>query len=305
MSTTAAALPHWDMTVVYPGLDSPEFAAGFTGLRQSVTELGEYFDRSRIGKTETGAIDDGTVALFDDVTARLNQVMADLETMDAYIVSFVETNSRDDQAQAWYSELDSIVTPVRQLTTRYVAWVGSLDIAELIDRSDVARAHEFPLTQMKIDAAHQMSPAEEDLLAELGPSAGGAWSRLHSNLTSQLEVTVEIDGELQTLPMSGARNLAHSPDRDLRRRAFEAEIAVWEKSALPLAASMNGIKGEVLTVSARRGWESPLAAMLHANRIDQETLEAMLGTAEEFFRGLPALPQGQSTGAWGSPTCLV
>ena len=132
MSTTAVALPHWDMTVVYPGLDSPEFAAGFNGLRQSVTELGEYFDRSGIGKAGTGATDDDMVALFDDVTARLNQVMADLETMDAYIVSFVETNSRDDRAQAWYSELDSIVTPVRQLTTRYVAWVGSLDIAELI-----------------------------------------------------------------------------------------------------------------------------------------------------------------------------
>ena len=87
----------------------------------------------------------------------------------------------------------------------------------------------------------------------------------------------------QTLPMSGVRNLAHSPDRDLRRRAFAAEIAAWEQAALPLAASMNGIKGEVLTVSARRGWDSPLAAMLHANRIDQETLDAMLGAAEEFF----------------------
>ncbi len=136
---------------------------------------------------------------------------------------------------------------------------------------------------MKIDAVHQMSPAEEDLLAALRPSAGGAWSRLHANLSSQLEVTVEIDGERQTLPMSGVRNLAHSPDRDLRRRAFAAEIETWEQAALSLAASMNGIKGEVLTVSARRGWDSPLAAMLHANRIDQETLDAMLGAAEEFF----------------------
>ena len=39
MATTAAALPHWDMTVVYPSLDSPEFAEGFADLRRSVSEL--------------------------------------------------------------------------------------------------------------------------------------------------------------------------------------------------------------------------------------------------------------------------
>ena len=49
--------------------------------------------------------------------------------MDAYVSSFVETNSRDDRAQALYSELDSVSTPVKQLTTRYVAWVGGLDVA--------------------------------------------------------------------------------------------------------------------------------------------------------------------------------
>ena len=283
MTATAAALPHWDMTVVYPGLDSPEFAAGFATLRQSVTDLGDHFDRAGIGKSDSRDTDDVLVSTFDEVTSRLNRALADLETMDAYLSSFVETNSRDDRAQALYSELDSISTPLRQLTIRYVAWVGGLDVDTLVGRSEIANAHEFPLRQMKIDAAHQMSPAEEDLLAELGPSAGGAWRRLHANLTSQLEVTVEIDGELRSMPMSAARNLAYSPEREIRRRAFDAEIAVWERAALPLAASMNGIKGEVLTVSTRRSWESPLEAMLHTNRIDEVTLAAMLGAAEEFF----------------------
>ena len=53
MATTAVALPQWDMTVVYPGLDSPEFAAGFAALRQGVSDLGELFDRAGIGKTES------------------------------------------------------------------------------------------------------------------------------------------------------------------------------------------------------------------------------------------------------------
>ena len=60
--------------------------------------------------------------------------------------------------------------------------------------------------------------------------------------------------------MSVIRNLAYEPDRELRRRAYEAELAAWEQAALPLAAALNSIKGEVNTLSARRGWETPLDA---------------------------------------------
>ena len=46
-----------------------------------------------------------------------------------------------------------------------------------------------------------MSPAEEDLAAELEPNSGTAWSRLHSTVTSQIMVPVETE--------SGIRRHAH------------------------------------------------------------------------------------------------
>ena len=72
--------------------------------------------------------------------------------------------------------------------------------------------------------------------------------------------------------MSAVRNLAYEPDRDMRRRAYEAELAAWERSALPLAAALNSIKGEVNTLARRRGWDTPLDAALFDNSIDRETL---------------------------------
>ena len=36
MSNQPTALPHWDMSVVYPGLDSPEFAADFAAAQADV-----------------------------------------------------------------------------------------------------------------------------------------------------------------------------------------------------------------------------------------------------------------------------
>ncbi len=39
MSDKNGKLPHWDMTAVYPGLDSPEFEASFAEIAQGVSEL--------------------------------------------------------------------------------------------------------------------------------------------------------------------------------------------------------------------------------------------------------------------------
>src|SRR5438270_10770240 len=41
-------LPHWDMTVVYPGLESPEFAQGFSHVVQAIDELTHLFDEYHI-----------------------------------------------------------------------------------------------------------------------------------------------------------------------------------------------------------------------------------------------------------------
>ena len=281
--STATALPRWDMTVVYPSLTSPEFDAGFAEAVNGIEDLVALFDARGVGQQEAGPCDELTVATFEEVTNRLNALLMDLETLNAYIMAFVTTNSRDTLAQAKASELRQHGVRLDQLGTRYAAWIGSLDLESLGARSALAREHAFPLAQLQIQARHHMSPAEEALAAELGPSGGNAWSRLHGDVSSQLEVPLEMNGEPRLLPMSAIRNLAHDPDRAVRRRAYEAELEAWERTALPLAAALNGIKGEVNTLAARRRWDSPLEEALFESRIDRRTLDAMLGAAEEAF----------------------
>ena len=131
-----------------------------------------------------------------------------------------------------------------------------------------------------------MPQPEEELAAELDLSGATAWSKLHNDLTSQIIVSFERDGRAEDLPMSKIRALAHDADRDVRRRAYEAELEAWERAAVPLAAAMNSIKGQVNTLSARRGWPSPLDEALWASHIDRATLDAMLGAVREAFPDL-------------------
>jgi pepF/M3 family oligoendopeptidase len=271
------------MMVVYPGLDSPEFEQGFQSAVESIDGLVDLFDRHQVGRREPAPLDDETVRAVEEVIGRYNAVLDEVRTLGAYINSFVATNSRDNLAQAKLSEFQRQTVRLSQLGTRFTAWIGSLDVEGLIERSQVARDHAFALRQAKRRAEHLMSPPEEELAAELNLSGGTAWGKLHNNVTSQLQVPVELQGEARELPMSMVRNLAYDPDRDVRRRAYEAELGGWQRVAVPLAAALNSIKGEVNTLARRRGWESPLDASLFGSHIDRQTLEAMMQAARESF----------------------
>jgi oligoendopeptidase F len=276
-------LPHWDMTVVYPSLESKEFEAGFQSVIGKIAELGTLFEQHKIEKRDPAPLDDATVQSFETVVNALNAALEEARTLMAYVSSFVATDSRNNLAQARMSELQQHFVRLNMLGTRLTAWIGSLDVDALIQRSQVAREHAFMLRKAKIEAEHQMSPAEEELAAELRVTGSSAWMRLHGNWTSQLLVKVRVKGEEKELPMSMVRNLAYDPDRETRRAAYEAELEAWKKAAVPIAAAINSIKGATNVLSRKRKWASPLEETLLDNNIDQATLDAMMTAAREAF----------------------
>jgi pepF/M3 family oligoendopeptidase len=100
-------------------------------------------------------------------------------------------------------------------------------------------------------------------------------------LTSTLLVEINIQGEEKRLPLPVVRNMAYSKDAETRRTAYEAELKSYEKIEESSAACLNGIKGEVITVSKLRGYKSPLDQTLEKSRLDRATLEAMLTAMRE------------------------
>ena len=93
----------------------------------------------------------------------------------------------------------------------------------------------------------------------------------------------ELDGQSQKLPMPALINLRSHPDEETRHRAYDAENIAWESVRETLAACLNGVKGEAVTLNMRRGREDALHSALDAARIDRPTLEAMLSAMEASF----------------------
>jgi len=281
--TTTATLPHWDVTAVYPSLDSPEFAAGFDAVVQAIADLEALFNQHGIFLRDPAPLDEATVAAAESVIERYNAVLKEFHTLGSYIHSFVSTDSRNTLAQARQSELQQQGLRLSLLGTRGTAWIGTLDVEGLIARSAVAQAHAFMLRKTKQNAQHLMAPALEELAAEQSLTSSVAWARLYSTFTSQLAVPFERDGQAAELPISAVRNMAYNPDRELRRRAYQAELVAWERAAVPIAAALNSIKGETNALAPRRAWETPLDAALFGSNIDRATLDAMLQAARESF----------------------
>src|SRR5690606_23233073 len=134
---------------------------------------------------------------------------------------------------------------------------------------------------------------EEALAAELAVTGQSAWSRLYDDVTAGIEATVRFpDGREETLPIFAVRGLATAPDAETRAAAFAAELAAWEANATPIAAALNALKGETLTLDAKRGWSDPLDPVLEHSAVGRPAFEAMQAAVDaalpDFRRYLAA-----------------
>jgi oligoendopeptidase F len=284
MTHSTDTLPHWDLDSIFPGPDSESFCRALTDTSRDIEALEAHFDRHAITRQPVAAqVDDAFTSLFETSLSSFMDRIAQLHLLEAYLYGLVSVDSREPRAQARYSEVQQLSMRLSVLGTRLTLWLGGVDVAALTARSELAAAHLQMLRRSQVRAAHLMSPAEENLAAELGLSGSRAWERLHSNFTSQIVVPLELDGTAQRLPMSAIRILAFDPNPRHREAGYRAEVAAWRSASVPLAAALNGVKGEVNALCRRRGWESALEASLFDNALDRPTLDAMLEAARETF----------------------
>jgi pepF/M3 family oligoendopeptidase len=283
----AIIAPRWDLTTIFPALESKEFQSALDSFKTELTALEDYF-RDTAEKTDGASPPDRLGPVIGEIVDRLNSLYTLSGTMEAYIYGFVSTDSRNTAALRIQSEFELLSLPLKKIEVRVQSWLGGIGEAALVEAmkfSKTANAHSFILKELTRQSRYLMSRKEEELAAELTLSGGNAWDKLQGTVTSQLTVEFELDGKLQTLPMPALINLRTHPEEDVRHRAYEAENSAWAGTEETLAACLNGVKGEVITLNKQRGRKDALESALDQARIDRPTLEAML----EAVRG--SLPQ--------------
>lgn len=267
---------HWDLTKMYSGFDDAKLAADFAQAQALNQELAVLLQEK---PADVGA-------LLVQAVRTAQKRSEKMALVGEFIFLNLATNAKNEQALAWMDKLMRAQVEMQQTSsafTRYVSKVEGLDA--LIVREPLLKEHEYMLKTMVKDAAHVMDPAIEGPVLKMQMTGGEAWSQLSDQIMATHMVEMEIDGEKQSLPLSTVRGMATSPEATVRRRAYEAELASYPRIELPMAACLNGIKGEALTLCELQHYDTVLDTALDAAKIDRQTLDAMLTAMRE---SLPA-----------------
>ena len=208
-----------------------ELAVAHEGVVADLARLVALYDRHdvRAGEPRDGGPTEADVAAFDEVLAETNDLLDQVRLVSAYLYTFISTDSSNDTrrrpALAVAVRADRPHPPDEAL--RGAGWPASAR-PTLVAASEAAAEHALP--------ARSGPPARRQPPDDRGRGGSGrrpapdaaAWPGPGSTATSprgsRRQVADGPDGELETLPMSIVRGLAHDPDPDpppgrLRRRA--------------------------------------------------------------------------------------
>ena len=261
----------WNLTDIYTGFDSPEFIADY----QSLAPLVEKMDKQ---SSQLNSFEDAVtlVRLFEDYSITMDRL--------ASYANYVFTTDTDSEDATKYMYLlETVDAETSRATVR-----GAAFLARQKDLPGLAKAHGiseyvYYLTRQAESYSHMMSEDEETLTALLTTTGSSAWEMLQDKLISGLTCQYKDpkqNGEERTININECRNLAYDPCPDVRKAAYEAELAAYPKIEESSAAALNSIKGEVNLLCRLRKYESPLAETLVASAMSQKTLDAMFAAID-------------------------
>lgn len=257
----------WSLDALFTSFESPEYIQAHRALNDLLTTAlaWESLEVEPALKVSKGL---DLIRTFRTLSVRVG----------AFINLTLATDTQNEKALKEMQKVQVLAAQMSPFSTAFESYVASQDIAALETHPDL-KPFAFYLSQTKKSASYLLSSQEEQLLAELSPTGGSAWSRLHSVLTSTLMIPYE--GSEKSLPE--IRNLAYNKDQAVRKNAYEAELKAYEKIDESVAASLNAIKGQVNTLSRKRGYASPLAQATEYSRMQESTLEALLTAMQDHF----------------------
>lgn len=265
----------WSLNELYPSFDSEEFKRDEEQLIKKIREVKEWTEANLNSKDNSK----GKIEVFIDIEANITKLITKLMT---YANLTLSVDSKNEKAQQVFDRLQVKFTELTEPSVKFQKWLSSLEnLDNIISSSQILKEHRFYLKETVNNAQYLLSDKEEIVISKMATTGSKAWTKLQNILTSTLLVDMTLNNEEKQLPLPVVRNMAYDKDPQIRKTAYEAELKAYKKIEESSAACLNGIKGEVLTISKMRGYNSPLEETLVKSRMDEQTLNAMLEAIRE------------------------
>lgn len=265
----------WSLKELYESFESEEFLNDLGAVDNLIQRYDTY--AQSLSRT-----DDSELKKLEDYLEFQIEMSNLFQRLFSFCSLTLSTNTSDESALKYSDILNEKSSKLASSGAKVNHWIGSLkNLDSLISQSKTLEEHAFLFHEIQQFSTHLLSDKEEAIVAKLQNTGSIAWAKLKDMLTSKLMVDVPLHGEIKSMPLTMARNLAHDKDAKVRKDAYEAELKAYEKIDDSLAACLSNIKGEVITLYKLRGYESALEETLLKSRVTKKILDAMLAAIVE------------------------
>ena len=266
---------NWSLKELYPSFESEEFKIDMDKLTSKINEVNEW--ANDIVKDNNDIL-----VKLEEYIKKYSKLTELISKIGAFIQLSISVNTKDTEALRYSDIFEKKLTYMVEASTKLEKYISTIDNIDcIIEKSELLKAHEYVLKSIIEQSKYLLSDKEESIIANMKNTGSNAWSKLKDNLISSLMVEIKENDEVKEYPLTVVLNMAEDKSGEVRKRAYEAEIASYKKVEEGVAAALNGIKGEVLTVCDFRGYKSPLEKTLLDSRMDEESLNAMLDAMKE------------------------
>ncbi len=267
----------WSLDELYTSFDSAEYQEDVKRFEKLIEEFNLWADEKLNDYAEAKERCEEYIGYSQNLSTLASRLGA-----FASLTASVDANNED--ALKYQNKLSVLSTGTTKPEVKFLTYIKEMkNLDHVISSSDLLKEHEFHLKEIKKETEYMLSQEEEVLISKMKNTGSTAWTNLQNKVSSTLMVDIKLDGEDKKLPLPAIRNLAYSADPEVRKTAYEAEQAAYKKIEESSAAALNGIKGEVLTITEMRGYNHPLDEVLLNSRMDKETLDAMFTAIKEFL----------------------
>ena len=261
----------WNLDPIYTGFDDSSFLADMEALKSKVAEI-TAFAAELTNFTALEGLTKG-IALQEQFTDLVGKLAGYASLRQA-------ANTRDSEPGSRMGQIMQLYSGVASPLAAWKDWASKLpDLQEIVVKDENLRDYSFFFKNLADSSQYLLPGMGEEIMAKMGLSGGDAWSELQQYLTS----TVPVSYNGGTTNLSSIRNLAYDADPAVRKAAYEAELACYDRIKDPVAYALNSIKLETISDCQLRGYASPLERTLKHSDMKQETLDAMLGAMDEYL----------------------
>ena len=260
----------WNLDPIYQGFEDPAFEADLETLKSTVAAMetlsGRLADAQPVETLKEG------IRLQEDVTQLLYKLYG-------YASLRQSADTKDSVAGSQIGRIMAVYSGFAAPVAAYKSWATGLpNLMELVQADEELKVYTFLFRNMEDSSRYLLPGRGEEIMAKMEMSGSSAWADLQQYLTS----TVPVSYRGTTTNLSAVRNLAYDPDPQVRKDAYDAEIACYDRIRDAVAFALNSIKLETISDCQLRGYESPLQRTVKHNDMKMETLNAMLEAMDEY-----------------------